>query len=47
MFFYFLVYDIINIMESLNVISREGKNFYKWRGFNKILETIANVIFIS
>jgi len=35
-----IVYDIINIMESLDVIKRLGKNFYNWNGFHKILDKI-------
>lgn len=32
-------------MESLDVITRFGKNFYIWNGFHKILDKIENVIF--
>jgi transcription factor E2F7/8 len=34
------MYDIINILESLNVVVKNGKNSYLWKGLNEAVETI-------
>ena len=35
------IYDIINVMEALEMISKQSKNWYMWHGRGNILQTLA------
>ncbi len=37
------IYDIINVMEALEMISKQSKNWYLWHGRGNLLHTLAKL----
>ena len=37
------IYDIINVMEALEMISKQSKNWYKWLGRANLITTLAKL----
>jgi len=35
------IYDVINILESLGVVVKTGKNHYRWKGLQRAVEMIG------
>lgn len=37
------IYDIINVMEALEMIVKQSKNWYTWNGRDGLLNTLAKL----
>ena len=37
------IYDIINVMEALEMISKQSKNWYLWHGQSNLVATLAKL----
>lgn len=37
------IYDIVNVLESVELLSRVCKNQYRWHGFNNISEFLVKL----
>ncbi|XP_010453626.1 PREDICTED: E2F transcription factor-like E2FD [Camelina sativa] len=37
------IYDVVNILESIGLVARRGKNQYSWRGFGEVPRALAEL----
>lgn len=39
------VYDILNIFEAFNSVTKKAKNMYVWKGFASVIDGLQNIIY--